>query len=866
MVASLLPTLLGLGARGIGALARGGRAINRSRFGFGTRQKIPRIQQDLFDKSMIEGPRTPGAVRRGAGLEGLLIPFDIQAARDEDATPLETAGYGGLATLIAPSVLQRLFTGKDVPASRFGRNVGRAGKLGMVGSLAALPLEFLFGGEPNQELLSSENRNAIIEQKAKDVQDEQSAQEDKKVDQNDVTNEEISKIFSDKISQQEKEALIEYDKSEKTKDDLDKLNKKITDIRNKSNEPVKKAEEENVDEAVASKETLDKETKPKIDMQADSEGSLNSMKQEATKNRVSGNNPSGSIEGAMQDLPDIGVDFGALETFSEQKEQLYKSYQSNIDEYEKKIQDDFDQKQTFDEYKARYADALGDNDFEKNMTLIKFGLNMIGGRSFDRGLQGALDITTKAGNVFVDDLMAIRASEKKQNLALLNGFMAYEKVMEANLSQGEKDVFNKNQALLSSQIGDIAQDRNKLLSHLLARDLAREKNEQLAKKARDNSMQIQGKTELALIRTPGMNMFGLTKFEFATTKDGQIGVVDKSSYKDGRFEIKPLDQVMVTKIVDGEKKDVSLLELYNERQKITANPKARNQALVGMNMAKTAAGFINDVLAINKQGAIKFGTVGSFQSKFASYAEQFKDLAGIFPGVKSNMDEVLGDMTGQTAQQYQKILQSGFDVQYKNYLLAQTEGKDWKEKDKFLAHFDKEMREVENEVAKILVTDKKTGAVSFEARKASRRMGIDIDKFQGSKRDQILSQVALLRLIEQRMKYMLANANKPTDRLTVADVTDAAGQTSIITFGKSDKEIALAYKNLMPQFQQAFRTNAELYMQNGGDPSIESEYKMMDLFQEFQILTDKQKKKIPPEELSEDRIKEVFPQGLPTVN
>ena len=139
--------------------------LNRSRFGFGTRQMLPRRQQDLFDKSMIEGPRTPGAVRRGALLESFLVPADVAAAQDDENTTLESLGYGGLATLIAPSVLQRLYTGSDVPTSRFGRNVGRAGKLGMIGSLAALPLEFLFAGEPNQDIVSTEVVDAAVQQK-----------------------------------------------------------------------------------------------------------------------------------------------------------------------------------------------------------------------------------------------------------------------------------------------------------------------------------------------------------------------------------------------------------------------------------------------------------------------------------------------------------------------------------------------------------------------------------------------------------------------------------------------------------------------------------------------------------------------------
>jgi hypothetical protein len=52
---------------------------------------------------------------------------------------------------------------------------------------------------------------------------------------------------------------------------------------------------------------------------------------------------------------------------------------------------------------------------------------------------------------------------------------------------------------------------------------------------------------------------------------------------------------------------------------------------------------------------------------------------------------------------------------------------------------------------------------------------------------------AQLRLIEQRMKYIIANANKGADRLTVADINDAANNTRIFALLDDPEQIKKNY-------------------------------------------------------------------------
>tara|TARA_R100000697_G_scaffold6232_2_gene11637 strand:- start:3299 stop:5836 length:2538 start_codon:yes stop_codon:yes gene_type:complete len=844
MVGILSPLLqLGrLGARGLGAL-------NRTRFiGLGT--------------------RTPGAVRRSGGLEGLFLGADIGAATDEDATPLETAGYSGLAALLAPSAIQKLITGREIPTTtRLGRNIGRAGRLGTIASLGVLPLE-LFGGEPNQDIVSpavvdSAVQQKINEQKVKDAQDASGADSETKVNQSEALNQKVAEIYSKELTKEQEEAVRIFQNSEKTKADKEKLDTTLADIAAKSNEAIKKDPNKTPAEVVKDKEDLNQETLPKID-ENNIETAIPSMKAEASKDRITENNPTGSVEGALLEKLNIGVDFGNLNALSEHRENLYTKYQRNLDDYEKKIQDDFDQKQTFEEYKARYADALGDTNFEKNMALIKFGLNMIGGRSFDKGLQGALDITTRSGNTLIDDISAIKANEKKQNLALLNSYMGYEKIMEANLSQGEKDVFNKNQALISQKVGDISADRNKYLQFLIDKELATLKNEQLAITARNKAGKIKSK-QFALIDTPNANMFGKTRYEFATDEAGRIGVIDQESFqKDGTVRITPLAEVKVKTLVNGELKDTTLDKVYANRQDIKVNNKQRDNALVGMNMAKTAVGFINDVIRIQQKGDLKLGTAGYTRGLGISLVENFKDLGSMFfeKGGKDDIATVISEMDTTDPKRLNAFLDTKFDQQYKNRLLGSIPtGVTWKGKDEYLRKFDQDMADTRLEVSKILADKDDT------AKRVGKRMGVNLDKFTGAERDNVINQIALLRTIEARMKYLLANANKPTDRLTVADVNAAAERTQILVFGRSDAEVAAAYRNLNPEFQGAFKTNAQIYINNGGDPTVAEDFKMMDMYKTYaNTIGEPVTKDATEGEFDSQILKDVFPQGLPTLS
>lgn len=74
-----------------------------------------------------------------------------------------------------------------------------------------------------------------------------------------------------------------------------------------------------------------------------------------------------------------------------------------------------------------------------------------------------------------------------------------------------------------------------------------------------------------------------------------------------------------------------------------------------------------------------------------------------------------------------------------------------------------------------------------------------------------------LALIEQRMKYIVANANKSEDRLTQKDIDNAAKRTQIIKYISSPRTIELNYQALRNEFDEKASSFLTQYKLNGGE-------------------------------------------------
>lgn len=106
--------------------------------------------------------------------------------------------------------------------------------------------------------------------------------------------------------------------------------------------------------------------------------------------------------------------------------------------------------------------------------------------------------------------------------------------------------------------------------------------------------------------------------------------------------------------------------------------------------------------------------------------------------------------------------------------------------------------------------------------------------------DQELIARAQLGLIEQRMKYIVANANKAQDRLTAADVKNAEGRTKIFTLFENPEQIKKNYAQLEKEMNSNFRKQARNYVANGGSKDyVLSMYGNVPVIQDYKMKTSK---------------------------
>ena len=101
-------------------------------------------------------------------------------------------------------------------------------------------------------------------------------------------------------------------------------------------------------------------------------------------------------------------------------------------------------------------------------------------------------------------------------------------------------------------------------------------------------------------------------------------------------------------------------------------------------------------------------------------------------------------------------------------------------------------------------------------------------------KDGQLDNLTKAKLIETRMKYVLANANKSEDRLTRADVEDAAKNTQILGLTTGEDEVRSAYRNLAKTLDAQFRNVARSYIQAGGNEDFVVSFTQMPLVPEIE--------------------------------
>ena len=103
---------------------------------------------------------------------------------------------------------------------------------------------------------------------------------------------------------------------------------------------------------------------------------------------------------------------------------------------------------------------------------------------------------------------------------------------------------------------------------------------------------------------------------------------------------------------------------------------------------------------------------------------------------------------------------------------------------------------------------------------------------------------AQLGLIEQRMMYIIANANKETDRITVRDIENAEKRTKVFGLFMNEKQIRKNYGAIEKELTSKFKANVSAYVTNGGNPNyVLEQYKSVGPIMDYLKYRDTQQTK-----------------------
>ena len=102
---------------------------------------------------------------------------------------------------------------------------------------------------------------------------------------------------------------------------------------------------------------------------------------------------------------------------------------------------------------------------------------------------------------------------------------------------------------------------------------------------------------------------------------------------------------------------------------------------------------------------------------------------------------------------------------------------------------------------------------------------------------------ATLAFVENRVKYVVANANKAQDRLALKDITDAEKNTGIFGF-KDPGKVNAQYKALIKDMNDRFAVSARIYVNEGGAiEDLRTNYKNVPYMKSYEEFLSKQRGK-----------------------
>lgn len=459
----------------------------------------------------------------------------------------------------------------------------------------------------------------------------------------------------------------------------------------------------------------------------------------------------------------------------------FENSESKIQELRNKLKEDEASMKTFDEFRDTFRKNSGYDGNRKllDYVILQMGLDMMSGKSYQQGLSGFLDILGQAGSTAVEKGMAIAQSEQELNQGLALKFEEYEKDMETYLTEGEKDIINAQLANIQSRDKSTIEalqaqygaefDIDKLFFNMLVKKQEAEEGQDLGLEEGEVNIQFANKTFYR----------GLQNFVGKRQKGSGTMFIEVK----GKFV--PLTSVFGT--------DASYNE--TERDKTLAG-KARSQIDYAYNGIKMVQLFkaMNNNLEPGTQGAF-----GNIISKGIGYEKAIRNIIGL----KDDGTQISGT---PYADQLKNLSESnvlyGADVE--SLIIKNTDAGE--DRDNFIKSYKDEVKQAENEA------NKGSSYVRNFYTKLYKGKGNLSDEEKATKVRKALSTYAV---IQTKLKYIIANANKAEDRLTQKDIENAAELTDILVFGVDPKVIEDKYDSMLKSLNVKFNENADKLIENG---------------------------------------------------
>ena len=504
------------------------------------------------------------------------------------------------------------------------------------------------------------------------------------------------------------------------------------------------------------------------------------------------------------------------------KERDYKGMESAMSKYSDFIKSEEGKTLNYKEYIKRFKDMTGDDDQAGNIALFKWAMGMMTGRSNQNGLAGFMDIAGTAGLSLGEDLMAINERTREENRALAGSFLAYEQDAQKYLSGLRQTELQQLLGFEEKVLNDTIADEDRVFDRQLQRQQIYLQKMQIMKEIQDRKQDMMkaGKLQTVIMSDDG-SRFGVRKVELGRNENGNLLVIDE--FVDGVPTNRTITEEEQAMIVDNIDVDpVRSGKLYNRLEAINT----------GLKFTKT----VRDI--VSSQSGVDLGSRGYFDNVFSNITVLYNYWSnGSDVGLGGKLNNASDD------QQVRALINETYlDMEG---LTGKERSNAQKEYDRLVSGWNKDKQRSSAQANDIM----NKGLDSKYVPRAIR------NKFKGKSvadRQKIIRQLAELRLIENRMKYIVANANKGEDRLTVADVKDAAQNTNIFGLWDSESKVAANYAALDEQLNTSYNSLSKAYISVGGNSKQLDEHKNTESYINWQ--TQKNNKNQPKQKADVDTL------------